>query len=691
MVRVKIGARSADVFIVRMVGAGSRVRLAIAGLAVVAAACQGTAESVTAPPDSSPTVSGVERLVGPLEPAAAPEPGADPAEPPPPADEFDRRTTTTTTVAPATTTAAPTTAAAAVTTTTVGPVTTTTTAPATTTTTTIAPAAPAGPVLPAGTWDAARAGSEAGALTSQVSADGIHVGPGQGHATISEAVAAAPAGSTIVVHDNGDAYRESFSNDSGWIGKSLRFVAAAGERPVVSGADVVGAWVADGDRWVHDYTDDRFEFPLPADGNILPSQITGVAPNAGLLEQVFLDGQPLRQVASLDALSSGGFFVDRSADRIHLADDPTGRTVEITSRHRALMLASGASGSSVEGITITAFSPRHLDGNAMVVLDGASDVVLRDVILTRSSATGLVAVDADRLVLDRVSMTHNGARGMSGDRLDDVTITRSRFEANNTERFDGANCGGGTYCVLAGAKLTRSSAIEVTFSDFSDNRATGFWCDLECRDLTFVANHAAGNARHGAYFEVSEGAVIEANILASNGEAGVKTSGSRDIWIAHNTFVGNGAHLNIGADYRPSSIGFHTSPDTHMRNIDVVDNVFAETTTRIPVIDPVNLDAVPAPWSRLGTVAGNLYLLVDGDDGSEWRFRMPDGRFELDPAVAASPVAVESGDPLSHFDGGVDDLRLVGPAAALTSDSLSSTAAAYFPAIGALPPGAPLG
>ena len=151
MVRVKIGARSADVFIVRMVGAGSRVRLAIAGLAVVAAACQGTAESVTAPPDSSPTVSGVERLVGPLEPAAAPEPGADPAEPPPPADEFDRRTTTTTTVAPATTTAAPTTAAAAVTTTTVGPVTTTTTAPATTTTTTIAPAAPAGPVLPAGT------------------------------------------------------------------------------------------------------------------------------------------------------------------------------------------------------------------------------------------------------------------------------------------------------------------------------------------------------------------------------------------------------------------------------------------------------------------------------------------------------------------------------------------------------------
>ena len=105
--------------------------------------------------------------------------------------------------------------------------------------------------------------------------------------------------------------------------------------------------------------------------------------------------------------------------------------------------------------------------------------------------------------------------------------------------------------------------------------------------------------------------LIEANILASNGEAVVKTSGPHEVRLGPNTFVGNGAHLNIGADDRPSSTGFHTSPETHTHNIDVLDNVFAETTTRIPAIDPVN-DAVPAPWSRLGTVAGNLYLLVDG-------------------------------------------------------------------------------
>ena len=541
-----------------------------------------------------------------------------------------------------------------------------------------------------GTWDAALAGSAAGALTSQGPVSGIHVGPGHSHATISSAVASAPAGSTIVVHENGGAYRESFSHDQGWLGKTLRFVAAPGERPVVSGADVVDAWTAAGGRWVHEYTGDRFEFPLPSDDNIIPSQISGSSPNAGLLEQVFVDGVPLRQAASLDGVRSGEFYVDRVADRIYLADDPTGRMVEVTSRARALMLTAGASGSSVEGITITAFSPRHLDGRAMVVLDGATDVTLRDVTMSRSSATGLVAVGADRLVLERVSMVANGARGMSGDRLDDVVIVRSRFENNNVERFDWANCGGGTYCVLAGVKLTRSTGVTVTFSDFSDNQATGFWCDLECRGLVFVANHAVANSRHGVYYEVSEDAVIEANIFASNDGAGVKTSGSRDVSIAHNTFVANGAQLNIGADYRPGTIDFHTASNTHMRNIDVVDNVFAETISRIVVIDPVNHDTAPAPWDRLGSVAGNLYLLIDGDDGSGWRFRMPDGRFELNPSVAADPTAVAFGNPLAHFDDGLSDLRLVGSVAALTSGPLSPAAAGFFPTLEALPPGAPL-
>jgi hypothetical protein len=547
-------------------------------------------------------------------------------------------------------------------------------------------------VLAPGIWDASTAAASAGALTSQVSATGIHVGPGQAHTTIADAVAAAPAGSTIVIHDNGEAYRESFSHDEGWIGKPLRFVAAPGERPVISGADVVVDWTEDGGRWFHTYTDDRFEFALPTDGDIIAHQINGSSPNAGLLEQVFVDGQPLRQLADVAALGPGSFVIDRDADRIYLADDPSGRTVEVSSRRRALMLAAGASGSTVEGLTITGFSPRHLDGKAAVVLDAATDVVLRDVVVTRSSAAGLVAVGADRLLLERVSLVDNGARGMSGDRLADLVIRRSRFEGNNTERFDANDCGSGTFCVLAGAKLTRSVGVEVSFSVFSHNRATGFWCDLDCRDLVFVANHAAGNQRHGAYYEVSEAAVIEANIFAENGEAGVKASGSRDVRVAHNTFVGNGAHVNVGADYRPGTIGFHASPDTHMRNIDLVDNVFAETTQRAVTIDPVNVDAAPSTWQRLGIVAGNLHLLVDGEAGAEWRFRTDDGRFELDPRSVADPAAVEIGDPLRHFDGqGVHDLRLVGSMAAIVAGPLSPTAAAFFPAMGAIPPGAPLG
>ena len=155
--------------------------------------------------------------------------------------------------------------------------------------------------------------------------------------------------------------------------------------------------------------------------------------------------------------------------------------------------------------------------------------------------------------------------------------------------------------------------------------------------------------------------------------------------IAHNTFVANGAQLNIGADYRPGTIDFHTASNTHMRNIDVVDNVFAETISRIVVIDPVNHDTAPAPWDRLGSVAGNLYLLIDGDDGSGWRFHMPDGRFELNPSIAADPTAVALGNPLAHFDDGLSDLRLVGSVAALTSGPLSTGCSRILPDVGGTP------
>ncbi|MEM9201336.1 MAG: right-handed parallel beta-helix repeat-containing protein [Actinomycetota bacterium] len=560
----------------------------------------------------------------------------------------------------------------------------TTTVPSTTTT--VAPA------VPSGATDAAWAATSAGARTTTVDASGIHVGPGQAYPSIASAASAAPAGSTIVIHDNGDAYRESFTSD-GWLGKQLHFVAAPGERPVVSGADVVTAWTTDGHgRWFHAYVGDVYEFDLPVENaSIIPQQIMVSDPNAGLLEQVFVDGQSLVQQASLADLVPGSFYVDRDADRVYLADDPSGHTVEVTSRKRAVLFASGAAGSSIEGLTITAFSPTHTDGRGMVVVDRADDIVLRDVVLSYSSATALLAVRGDRLTLDRVSAISNGARGMSGDRLDELTISRSRFEHNNRERFDYQVCGSGTYCVLAGVKLTRSTNVDVTFSDFSDNQSTGFWCDLSCSDLVFVGNHAANNARHGAYFEVSERATIEANLFVANGDAGVKTSGSRDVRIAHNTFMANSTHINIGADYRPGTIAHHTSQDTHMRNIDVVDNVFAEDAARLSVIDPVNHDWAPNPWSRLGDVENNVYLLTDSATGSSWRFRLANGHFELSPAVAADPAGVYSGDPLGYFVDPAGDFRLVGSPAALVASGLSVAAASYFPALGDLPPGAPLG
>jgi len=127
----------------------------------------------------------------------------------------------------------------------------------------------------------------------------------------------------------------------------------------------------------------------------------------------------------------------------------------------------------------------------------------------------------------------------------------------------------------------------IRYNNFSDNNATGYWCDLWCENDVIVGNYVDGNSKHGLYYEVSEDAVIASNLLIDNAFSGIKVGGSQNVDIVRNTFIGNTDQIRLGTDTRPRTAdgdfnrrpGFPTVTDT--ANIDIRGNVFGLKVTNM--------------------------------------------------------------------------------------------------------------
>jgi hypothetical protein len=150
--------------------------------------------------------------------------------------------------------------------------------------------------------------------------------------TIQSRVNNASAGSIVNLPD-GCVYRESVT-----IGKPLTLQGGPGVE--IRGSNVWTGWTKSGSYWVK---------------GTLPSFTSGSStcqPNTNRCkwpEQVFFDDNPLLQVASNP--QSGQFALNANR-QVLLADDPTGHTVEVTTRTRWVQGASG-------DVTIEGFTMKH--------------------------------------------------------------------------------------------------------------------------------------------------------------------------------------------------------------------------------------------------------------------------------------------------------------------------------------------
>lgn len=407
------------------------------------------------------------------------------------------------------------------------------------------PVGPAPPVVsdPGGSRATASAGSvPVGSARYPVPGGAVVVAPGgnDGAAgtlaapwrTVARAVSAAPSGATVVLRAG--TYSQSVTIP---VGKRLTLQAYPGEAVWFDGSRVVTGWTADGAAWrVSGWTAQFDHSPTytagaPDNTGANWSFLNPAHPMAAYPDQVFVDGVAQRQVGSRAAVVPGTFYVDDAGDRLYLGTNPSGRSVRASVLRTALTVRGA--GSVVRGIGVQRYATPVPEKGA--VLATAPDVTLENVVVRDNATQGVFAGGRGagvRVTLRNVTVERNGLLGIESSYADGLVLDGVRATGNNTERFNFAPVSGGV-------KITRARGLTVTDSVFADNLGPGLWFDESVYDATVTGNDVLRNAGNGISFEISSTGLIADNVVAGNGQTGLKINNASHMNIWNNTVVDN--------------------------------------------------------------------------------------------------------------------------------------------------------
>ncbi len=398
--------------------------------------------------------------------------------------------------------------------------------------------------IPAGSLFVANGGSDKGS--------GSRAAP---FATIRKALTVAPTGGTVVVR--GGTYRESL----GAIRHTVTLQAYPHEQVWVKGSIVAEGFHADAGRWSAPFTSTACTTCYPT------SALDPQYPAAGLPEQVFVDGAPVNQVRSRPELAPNTFFVDRTANKVWLNDDPTGHTVEVTVRAKAFGVNPAAPGTAIKGIGFEHWAAVYERGTNVAGMSSAANVVFDHDTFAWSSTRGL-GIYASNNVVKNSQFVDNGMNGVSSNAVDGLDFERNEVAFSNYEHWSILPT---PSAQIAAVKVTGVTNAVLRGNHVHDNYSNGLWIDELSSNQTIVNNEVRRNAGHGVILEISGQSVVVGNLITDNGRDGLKLAGANDAEVWNNTVVDNhAAQLGVYEDPRHTT-GAATSDTTNVR---IGNNIF---------------------------------------------------------------------------------------------------------------------
>lgn len=400
----------------------------------------------------------------------------------------------------------------------------------------------------------------------------------------------ASAGGTVRLADD-CVYRESVTVD-----KPLELV-GPGE---IRGSDVWGGWTRSGPYWVS--TESVPEFPMLSRFRCEEGNERCLWP-----EQVFVDGEPLEQVAS--GPRPGQFALD-GARRVVLADDPAGRRVEVTVRP-AWVVGESA------GVTVRGVAMKHaaMDG---LWNGGYPGWTVEESDLSWAHTSNLKLTLAGGLVARANELHHGGQLGLASNKAA-IEVSGNRVYSNNTEGFDpGWEAGG--------MKISQPFAALVSENDVHANGDIGIWLDTvneEQSSVEIARNRVHDQPWQGIRVEITKNFSVRENVVWENGwargdsynGAGISVDGSFDGTVTENVLAWNASGIGVVQQdrSRPEEVPYQTTRNVRLLHNRVIQDEVSGSTDHAAIF--FNGDA-----NAVAEGARSLYDPAMNNGGSENRF-----------------------------------------------------------------------
>ena len=296
-------------------------------------------------------------------------------------------------------------------------------------------------------------------------------------------------------------------------------------------------------------------------------------------DQVFLDDRSLWQVGSLGELSAGEFFWDYGANKIYLADDPSGRKLEVSVTPAGI---SGGPGVELRNLVVEKFG----NGVQTGAISASSDWLIVDVEARLNHGGGIHM--GPGTVVRSSFIHHNGQLGIHGGqpscaKAKGLVLADSELSYNNAAGYNYGWEGGATKWTNTDGLIARNNYVH-------DNYGSGLWTDGPNINVLFEGNRVEDNDSSGIVHELGYAAVIRDNLVKGNGfqhpiqgdvwGAGIRIDQSRDVEVYANTVEGNNAGITATQEPAGDQCGFGS--DAEVANLYVHDNT---------VVQPVGIAA----------------------------------------------------------------------------------------------------
>lgn len=256
---------------------------------------------------------------------------------------------------------------------------------------------------------------------------------------------------------------------------------------------------------------------------------------------------------------------------IYMADDPTGKKVEIGATRKAF--GGGAKGVTIRGFVIEKYAQPA--GEAAIDGKNGEEWTVEQNELRFNHSSGIRANSGWHILNNKTH--HNGEAGMGGSGRDILVEGNEMYKNNYAGYWPGWEAGGAKFV------LTENLVVRNNFSH--DNIGPGLWTDISNNNTLYEGNRTTGNTE-GIFHEISFKAIIRNNTIWEDGnntfghhdvDAGILIGESQDVEIYGNTITNCkngilGRQLNREEDRQR----YRSDRPYVIKNLNIHDNVITQ-------------------------------------------------------------------------------------------------------------------